>query len=399
MGLVPHHGPVPQARAFDHRSRAYRALIADHGVAEPRPGADMYVPADTAMALQPRCGVDAGSGINAFRMRQVHFPPHQGQLGGKIGPLVPHVAPVALHFPGVHGQAFFKKRGENILAEIGHAACRNMIENFGFQNVNARIDQVGKHPAPGGLFKKPGDAARFVRHHHAVGQRHADPAHHQRGQGLLFPVPGQGGGQIAIGQPVPGQDKKSALEMIPGQADAARRAKGRRLFVIPEAHPRRLPFSERRADFPGLIPEGRPHVRHPVPPQQLQSIAHHRLSQQRYQGLGQVHRQRPEPHALAPRHDDRLYGQMFLLLCSFSVSYYAPARPAICPQGFLPMDDRFVKFHDPPDFALAFLEKKCYYLRRTRLRLYVTIFGRNAEWTLTGIPATWPAPKECCRNS
>ena len=64
-------------------------------------------------------------------MGQRHLAPQKRLLGGKIGPLIAHIAPIPRSFKAIEGRMLGQQRGKNILSEIRRTRSGNHIQHLG----------------------------------------------------------------------------------------------------------------------------------------------------------------------------------------------------------------------------------------------------------------------------
>ena len=72
------------------------------------------------------------------------------------------VGPVALQVTTKQAVCILKHFGEDILGPVTIFPLRDQLQNFRLQNIDTRVDGVGKDFSPTGLLKKLGDAGLFV---------------------------------------------------------------------------------------------------------------------------------------------------------------------------------------------------------------------------------------------
>ena len=70
------------------------------------------------------------------------------------------VLPVAVGDVAVERAAVVEHRGEHVAREVDDLALGDEVEDLGLEHVDAGVDGVGEHLAPGGLLEEPLDRCR-----------------------------------------------------------------------------------------------------------------------------------------------------------------------------------------------------------------------------------------------
>ena len=193
------------------------------------------------------------------------------------------------------------------MAEVVGPVGGNAVEHLGFENVDARVDEVGHEVAPAGLFIKPADAAVLVHAHHAVLRRIRLAAQHQRGQRAALSMERRGFGQVQVGQAVAGEHGEGLIQHLARLTHAAGGAQRRGLHKPAQAHAQRRAVAKVIQNRVGLIAQRGGDLRHAVGGQQLDGILHDGPVHQPHHRLRAIAGQRSQARALAARHDDRLH--------------------------------------------------------------------------------------------
>ena len=223
----------------------------------------------------------------------------------QIGAAVPHVAPVALQGDAVEGRSLLEQGREEILSKIPRLVGRDPFHGGGGQNIDAGVDLIGEHLAPGRLFHKTLYPAVLAGQDQSVLQRALVAVEAQGGLSPALLMKADQPGQVQIADAVPADHQKVLLpQMVRAVFHTARRSHGLLLDEIGQPHPQLLPAAEAVHHRLRLVAQGDADIGDPVVLQQADDVLHHRPAQQRGHGLGRAQRQRPQPGALPARHND-----------------------------------------------------------------------------------------------
>ena len=86
-------------------------------------------------------------------------------VGADVRAELADVLPVALGHVAVQRVASFEQRREHVAREVDHLALGDEVEHLGLEHVDAGVDGVGEHLAPGGLLEESLDGAVGTRDH------------------------------------------------------------------------------------------------------------------------------------------------------------------------------------------------------------------------------------------
>ena len=182
-----------------------------------------------------------------------------------------------------------------------------MLEHFGLQHVDTRVDRVGEDLAPRGLLEEALDAPLVVRDDDSELERVVDRLEADGHRRPVLSMEGDERAQVDVAEGVAGDDEEGLVELLRGQPDGAGRAERGFLDRVADAHPERVALAEVAADRLRQERDRDDHVGHPVLAQQLEDVLHARLPDDRHHWLRLVRRQRSEAGALAACHHDSLH--------------------------------------------------------------------------------------------
>jgi len=224
-------------------------------------------------------------------------------VGLVIGLDVADVAPVAGRQVPEEGHPTPKHLGEDVAAPIDDGGRWQEIEHLRLENVDAGVDLVGEDLTPGGLFQEPVDGAVGVSDHHPELQRARDRGQDDGRRRHMFAVKGDRLGQVDVGQGVAADDDKGLVQVGLRVLDAPGRPQRRILHDVGDVHPEVRAVTKVVPNRGAQVLERDHHIADAMLAQQAEDVLHHRLADDRHQGLRQPARQRPQPGPLATRHD------------------------------------------------------------------------------------------------
>ena len=108
------------------------------------------------------------------RDRGLHLAVEHVAIGGQVLAEAADVLPVAVGDRAEERLAELEQLGEQLLAEVVGLARRDVVEDLGFEHVDAGVDGVREHLPPGRLFEEALDPALVVDHHDAELERVLD---------------------------------------------------------------------------------------------------------------------------------------------------------------------------------------------------------------------------------
>jgi hypothetical protein len=218
-----------------------------------------------------------------------------------------HVLPVAVGHVAEKWPAGFEHGGKHLGREVDGAVFGDEIEDLGLEHVDAGVDGVAEDLPPARLLQEPLDAPVFPGDDDAELEWVLHGAQRQRGEGVVLLVELDHRREVDVGQHVAGDDQEPFGQLVAGVTHRAGGAQRRLLGGVDHAHAELGTVAEVAAD--GVGEEGDRHhdVGDAVPPQQRDDVLHHRPSDQRQHGLGQVGRLRAQAGPLTAGHDHRLH--------------------------------------------------------------------------------------------
>ena len=289
---VPHAGgPVDEDPGLE------LAFVADVGGAvDLHVVADLDVLADKDVALAPLSGdLDVHPAFERIPVRLV------------IGLNVADVAPVAARQVAVQRHRIGEHLGKHVAAPIDHAGRRQQVEHLRLDQVDAGVDLVREHLAPGWLFQEAIDGPVRIRDHHAELERVRHRGEHDRGRRLLLPVILHHLAEIDVGHRIAADDDEGLVQVLLRVLDTAGGAQRRVLDDIGDVDAEVRAVPKIVADRGTQVLQRHHHIRDAVVTQQPQDMFHDRLADHRHQRLRDAAGQRPQPRPLATRHHYRLH--------------------------------------------------------------------------------------------
>src|SRR5690606_23844263 len=143
-GVVAH-----DARAVDgHIAFDFDAVAQKDRAEQLRAGRDVHVFAHP----------DAAADVTANRLGEFDLAIKHIGVGPAVLFDVAHVAPIAFGNVPIDGLAYLDHAREKLGRKVIGLACRNQVQNFRFEHINAGIDRVGDDLAPTRLLLKLGNA-------------------------------------------------------------------------------------------------------------------------------------------------------------------------------------------------------------------------------------------------
>ena len=183
-----------------------------------------------------------------------------------------------------------------------------MVEDLRLHHVDAGVDGVGEHLAPGRLLEEALHPVVVVDDGDAELERVGHPGQADGDQRALVVVELDQVGEVEVGERVAGDDEEGVVaQQVLGVLDAAGRAERRLLGGVVQRHAEVFAVAEVVAHQAGQELHGDHGLGEAVPRQQPQDVLHDRLVDDGEQRLGHAHRHRAQPGALATGHHDRLH--------------------------------------------------------------------------------------------
>ena len=186
-------------------------------------------------------------------------------------------------------------------------ALGDEVEDLRLEHVDAGVDGVAEHLAPGRLLQEPLDRPVLVGDHDAELERVVHRLEGQGGQAAALVVEGHHLGQVDVGEHVAGDDQEPLVELVPGVAHRAGRAERGGLGGVDHADAELGAVAEVGPDGVGHEGHGDHDVLEAVLAQQVDHVLHHRDVGHGQHRLGLVGGERAQPGALAAGHDHRLH--------------------------------------------------------------------------------------------
>ena len=264
--------------AHDHVAAEHREL------AQLRTRLDFGVVPDVEGAFEDRFRVDFG----AFRHPDagghfkavdfdVDFAGEHVGLGAQVAFVGAHVLPVAVGDVAVERGAGFEEFREDVAGPVDVLAGCDMVQDLGLHDVDAGVDGVGEHLAPGGFLQEPLDAPVVVDDDDAELEGVGDPFETDGHQGTVLPVEPDHVGQVDVGERVTGDDdERLAPQVLFGVLDTARGPERHFFGDVAQAHAEFFTVAEVVADQGGEELHGDDRVLKPVSLQQPEHVLHDR---------------------------------------------------------------------------------------------------------------------------
>ena len=154
------------------------AIIADCGVADDCPFADMAIVSDDVQSGYIFClGFDdriiADITISLPDPFQMHIDISSKDIEMNILIFVQaaDIFPIPVTDTSVEFRVVIEQQREKIFTEIELLLLRNQIEHFGLDNVNSGIDRIAKNFSPRRFFEEARNFSIVIRHHDAELER------------------------------------------------------------------------------------------------------------------------------------------------------------------------------------------------------------------------------------
>ena len=288
-------------------------VVAEHGVlADAGRVGDLGVVADVGRPADVLDGVEVDALADENAMLQLDAGDARRDLaiqevavGREVLGQAADVLPVALGDEAVERRAHLEELGKQVLAEVVLLVGRDVIEDLRLEHVDAGVDGVAEHLAPGGLLEEAFDAALLVDHHDAELERVLDALEGDGDHGAALLVKGEDLTEVEVGEGVATDDDEGVVaEMVLSQLDAAGGARRRLLDGVLHVHAEEGAVAEVVADDLGQEHEGDDRLVEAVLREELDDVLHAGLAAQGHHRLGLVARERPQAGAFAAGHDD-----------------------------------------------------------------------------------------------
>ena len=306
--------------AFEHRPLADVHVRAKHGVGtDAGDGPDTTVVADEG-GCDDRCRrVDLGALADPDAVAQQHGVDRDRDLAIEdvlvrlqVGVERAHVLPVALRREAVERLALLEELREDLRGEVDQATWRDVVEHNRIEHVDAGVDPVREHLAPGRLLQKPFDSPLIVGDDDAKVERVVHRLQGERGGGPGGVVEADELAKIDVGQHVARYHEEPLVELFAGVQHGTCRAERGLLRRVVDPHAELGAVTEVRADRVREESDRDDDLVEPVRLQQRDDVRDHRLIRHRQHRLRLARREGPQAGALATRHDDRLHGATFI---------------------------------------------------------------------------------------
>src|ERR1700694_3653883 len=301
LGVLIDDGGIANAgRPVDEDAGLELALVADVGRAiDPHVIADLDVLPDPYVAVPALAGnLDVDPSLERIPIRLV------------VGLNVADIAPIAGHQEAIERHRVGEHLGEDVAAPVHHRRGRHHVEHLWLDDIDPGVDLVGEDLTPGWLFEEAVDRAirvgdddpelEWVRHR---GQ-------HDGGGRTLLLVVLHHARQVDVGHGVAADDDERLVQELLRILDAAGGAQRRIFDHVGDVHPEVRTVPEVIADRLAKVLQGDDHVGDSVLFEQAKDVLHHRLADHRHQGFWHPARQRPQPRALAARHNHSFHDRL-----------------------------------------------------------------------------------------
>jgi len=200
-----------------------------------------------------------------------------------------------------------EQQREELLREVVGAVVGDVLQHLRLEDVDAGVDRVGEDLPPGGLLEEALDAPFLVGDDDAELERVFDRLEPDRHRRLVRAVRLDELCQADVAERVAGDDEERVVEPTGRALDGAGGAERRFLHRVADVDAERLAAAEVAADRLRQESDGDDHILEPVALEQLDDVLHARLADDRHHRLRLVGRERPQPRALSPGHDDGLH--------------------------------------------------------------------------------------------
>ena len=207
----------------------------------------------------------------------LHLAVEHVAVGGQVLAEAADVLPVAVGDGAEERLAELEQLGEQLLAEVVGLAGGDVVEDLGLEHVDAGVDGVREHLAPGRLLEEALDPAFVVHHDDAELERVLDVLQDDRDHGAAALVLGHHGREVEVGEGVARDHDETLAEQLFGVLHAARRAQRHLLDRVVDVDAQRAAVAEVVADGLGQEGEGDHDVFDAVALEQLDDVLHARL--------------------------------------------------------------------------------------------------------------------------
>src|SRR6185312_5081932 len=244
-------------RCVDHGTRRARALAQRHTVREHRVRADARSRRDATVVPDVRRALDLLEVADLHALTEPDVPADANP--GNVEPdvlfkrievrrpelvEVADVLPVAVHHVAVHRPAHLEQVREELLREVVRTIRRHVLQHFGLEHVDARVDRVREHLAPRRLLEEPFDPSIVVCDDAPELERIVDRLEPDRDGRSLLLVEGNELREVDVAERIAGDDEERLVELLRGQPDGARGAERRLFDRVADLHSERLSLAE-----------------------------------------------------------------------------------------------------------------------------------------------------------
>ncbi len=316
VDVVVDDRPVQEGSALDDDVRPDDRVLADLHT-----GFDLGVVPDVERSAQYGVRADLGSFGDPHARRDleaVHLDldlalEHVG-LRLDVALVRAHVLPVALGHVAVDRPAFLHQLGEDVAGPVDRDVGVDVVEDLGLHDVDAGVDGVREHLAPGRLLQEALDLAFLVHDRDAEFQRVRHPGQAHRDQCALLLVEADQVGEVEVGQRIAGNDDEGViLQGLLGILHAAGGPEWLFLVGIGELHPELFAVPEVVLDERRQELHGDHGLAEPVPLEQPEYVLHDRAVRHWQERLGHARGHGTKACALATGHHDGLHVGRVLL--------------------------------------------------------------------------------------
>ena len=197
--------------------------------------------------------------------------------------------------------------GEQVAAEVAALVSLEVVEDIRLEDVDARVDRVAEHLAPGGLLDEALHAPLVVGDHHAVLQGVVGASQDEGGERVVLGVVAQRLAEVDVGEGVAADEHEGVVEVLLDALHAPGRPQRGLFDRVDDLDAPLRAIAEVRDDLVGEVVEGHDDGLDAVPLEQLDDVLHHRLVAQPYHGLGSVEGERAQARAFSTSHDHSLH--------------------------------------------------------------------------------------------
>src|SRR5919204_246163 len=129
---------------------------------------------------------------------------------------VADVLPVAVHREAEDRSSHLEQQREKLLREVVRLVGWNVAQHFRLEHVDAGVDRVGEHLAPGRLLEESLDPALLVGDDDAELERVVHGLEPDRHRGLAFPMELDQRREVEVTEGVAGDDEEGLVEPARG---------------------------------------------------------------------------------------------------------------------------------------------------------------------------------------